>query len=332
MKQRPIVLHLIDDTTPGGVTALLDYICSSTELARSARHMMQVVPKNTASVAQRADVIVSHLAINWRSLPGLIACRARHAATPMIHVEHSYTEASTALNVPVKLRFFTLLRTAYALFDHVVSVSPQQAGWMRRRKLVNENALRVITPVVPLAPFRGLPVPDHPVRVIGAVGRLHRQKGFDVLITAFRALRDTDCALRICGTGPEEASLRTLAQGDRRISFDGFAEQTTEFLSGVDAVALPSRWEAFGLVALEARAAGRAVLASDIDGLPSSAGPSAVLVSHSTPQAWTQALSDLIGTRGAATDPTRADGAEEAFITAWTDLVKACGPQQNRAA
>ena len=44
------------------------------------------------------------------------------------------------------------------------------------------------------------------------------------------------------------------------------------FLSGVDLVAIPSRWEAFGLVGTEARAAGRPLIAADVDGLRDQAG------------------------------------------------------------
>jgi glycosyltransferase involved in cell wall biosynthesis len=45
-------------------------------------------------------------------------------------------------------------------------------------------------------------------------------------------------------------------------------EDVAGFLAGVDVVAVPSRWEAYGMVANEAREAGRPVLVAPVDGLP----------------------------------------------------------------
>lgn len=332
MTSRPLVLHLVDDTTPGGVTRVLDFLCTNADLARTARHVVQVVPKNASLPNLQADVIVSHLAISWRFLPALISFRARHAGTPIVHVEHSYTEASTALNVPIKARFFALLRTAYALFNQVVAVSPEQADWMTRRKLVSDAALWVIPSAVSLARFRRLDAPKGQVRVFAAIGRLHPQKGFDTVIKAFKEVRGADLELRICGSGPEEAHLRALAAGDARISFCGFADDPGTFLSGADAVVVPSRWEAYGLVALEARAAGRTVLASHVDGLPSSAGETAHLVEAQTPKGWQQAISRVAGKDCSPSDPHRAATAERDFVSRWQDLLETCLQTTRKAA
>ena len=154
-----------------------------------------------------------------------------------------------------RARFFTLLRSAYALFDTVVAVSAPQADWIARQGLVGAGALRVIPPVADLSRFRALAAPQGRARVIGAIGRLHTQKGFDLLIEAFRDLPGQDIALHIHGTGLQEATLRALAAGDSRIHFFGHGDAPDRIMQAVDIVAMPSRWEAFGLVVLEARAA-----------------------------------------------------------------------------
>lgn len=326
-QQRPRVLHLVDDATPGGVTRVLDQIRSSLDMARDARHEVITVQRNKGLPNLRADVIVSHLSISWRSLPALISFRARHASTPLIHVEHSYTHAFTALNVPMKLRFFALLRTAYALFDKVVAVSQPQAAWLERRGLVRPDMLHVITPVVDLRGFRALPAPAGPLRRIGAIGRLHSQKGFDILIDAFRLLEDPQASLHIHGTGAQEEALKARAAGDTRIVFHGHSDDPEAVMAGLDVIAIPSRWEAFGLVALEARAAGRSILTSGVDGLSESAGRTARVVADPCADSWAAALQHHLSRAPLTTDPTRAATAEADFTAAWAALIAELAPQ-----
>ncbi|GGG65022.1 hypothetical protein GCM10011415_09710 [Salipiger pallidus] len=315
---RPHIIHLYDDSTPGGVTRVLEHMRFSASMTSWARHSLQAVSRNGAMPQLKADMIVSHLALSWRRLPALVSFRARHAGTPIIHVEHSYTEAFCALNVPHKLRFFTMLRTSLALFDKVVAVSAAQAGWLAGRKLVREERLTVIEPMVNLSAFRAIRAPAGRPRVIGGIGRMHAQKGFDVLIDAFRQLDDPDLRLHLYGRGPEEAALRALAAGDDRIRFMGFADPALA-MREVDLVAMPSRWEAFGLVALEARAAGRPVVCADTDGLRSSAGPDAVRVATLDAGDWARALR-----RATEAEPLaqgRLGDVESHFPRAWSDLL-----------
>lgn len=321
MSARPHVLHLVDDATPGGVTRVLAHIQSCPLMAKAGRHSVRVISRTGALPKCDADMIVSHLSLNWRRMPALIGFRARHATTPLIHVEHSYTAMFTAINVRSKLRFFTMLRTAYALFDTVVAVSDAQAKWLAERRLVSSQSLRVIAPVVDLAGFRALPAPQGTPKVIGAIGRLHRQKGFDVLIKAFRALPNPDLSLHIHGTGPEEDALKALAGDDPRIRFFGHAQRSEDVMKTVDIVAMPSRWEAFGLVALEARAAARPLICAPSDGLSMSAGPSAHYVKGLGVTAWSAALLDMVQNAAPLSEADRVSTCEAEFAASWQDLI-----------
>ncbi len=107
--------------------------------------------------------------------------------------------------------------------------------------------------------------------VIGALGRLHEVKGFDLLLRAVARLRDrgVDFRLRLAGDGPELQNLRALRAElnlSDRVEFCGWLSDTAGFLSGLDLFVVPSRHEAFGLVLVEAMAAGVPVVASDIKG------------------------------------------------------------------
>ncbi len=79
---RPRVLHLVDDTTAGGVMRVLDHITTAPELAKDADHRLRSISrKRWLPERIQADVIVSNLAISWRALPLLIGMRLMHPKT-----------------------------------------------------------------------------------------------------------------------------------------------------------------------------------------------------------------------------------------------------------
>ena len=323
MTRRPVVLHLVDDTTAGGVMRVVDFLMTADQLQAQARHVTrQVVRGRIRPERLRADLIVSHLTLNWRGLPGLAALRAANPRTPMIHVEHSYTAGFVTHNVTRPRRFFAMLRLGFALFDRVVAVSKAQAEWILAQALCGADNLWAIPSCVDLSRFRAVPDRNGPVRVFGAIGRLDPQKGFDTLITAFRTLPQPDIALHIFGQGDEEPSLRRLAAGDPRIRFRGFTTAPTEAFAQVDAVVMPSRWEAYGLVAIEALSAGRPVICSDVDGLNDHAAHGGTVAALRTAPEITAALNAFIGTRTEALSQDRPAGRlEDAFIASWHSLI-----------
>ncbi|MFY0634938.1 MAG: glycosyltransferase [Vannielia sp.] len=321
---RPRVLHLVDDATAGGVMRVLDYLVNAPELAAQAEHALRHVTRGSLRLGHLpADMIVSHLAVSWRTLPMLALLRLLNPRARLVHVEHSYTEGFVAHCVSRKRRFALLLRTAYRLFDRVVAVSAAQGAWLTRSRAVAPAHLAVIPSCVDLTDFRSLPAPSGPVRTIGAIGRLDPQKGFDTLIAAFRAVERPDLALHIYGEGPEEGRLRALAEGDPRITFKGFAPHPRDAFAAVDAVAMPSRWEAYGLVAIEARAAGRALLIHEVDGLTDHQPLGVHTAGDCSASAWT-ALIETLATEVAPphrAEPTPVHHLEERFLKAWNALV-----------
>ena len=118
------------------------------------------------------------------------------------------------------------------------------------------------------APARAVPV--GPPR-IGSIGRLHRNKGYDILLDAAALLRDrgVDFSLTLAGDGPERAALErqvaTLNLADR-VAFPGWVAQSADALNAMDLFVLSSRVEPFGLVVIEAMAAGVPIVSTDIGG------------------------------------------------------------------
>ncbi|HEU4396026.1 MAG TPA: glycosyltransferase [Planctomycetota bacterium] len=127
------------------------------------------------------------------------------------------------------------------------------------------------------------------------LARLSPQKGLDVLVEAARRLRGAvpDARVAIVGRGPDGAALRdrVRARGlQGRVLFAGFLPDPGPAYDAADCVVLPSRWEGFGLAALEARAAGKRVVVSAAGGLPEAAGADGVVV----PVGDATALADAI--------------------------------------
>ncbi len=94
-----------------------------------------------------------------------------------------------------------------------------------------------------------------------AVGRLGRMKGFDLLIDAFVAADVPGVVLEIVGDGPERTALqeqiaRVGLTGRIRLAGQATAEVVASRMAAATAVVVPSRSEAFGIVALEAWRAG----------------------------------------------------------------------------
>ncbi len=127
--------------------------------------------------------------------------------------------------------------------------------------------------VANFAHLNARPVKLRPGRppVIGAMGRLHEVKRFDLLVDAAARLRDagTEFTLRIAGDGPERAALEAQVASlnlTDRVEFSGWIGDTQAFLSELDLFVVSSRYESFGLVLVEAMAAGVPVASADIDG------------------------------------------------------------------
>jgi glycogen(starch) synthase len=110
-------------------------------------------------------------------------------------------------------------------------------------------------------------------KIIFFIGRLVREKGVQVLLEALPLIRNRFPAVRavIAGQGPYFEELHRLALNlglDGHVVFAGFIDEATrnQLYAHADVAVFPSLYEPFGLVVLEAMAAGTPVVASDTGG------------------------------------------------------------------
>jgi len=136
------------------------------------------------------------------------------------------------------------------------------------------------------------------------VGKLERVKGPDLFLSALEILESEGMRfdVGIAGAGSLEAELRIAADRLKRqkVTFCGSVgqEAVRRLYQGADIVVVPSRYEAFGMVVLEAMAAGRPLVATSVGGIPEivTAPRNAILVAP-------EAASIAAGIRRLASDP-----------------------------
>ena len=216
-----------------------------------------------------------------------------HAARIRIESEGSIATSADCVIVSTELEG-EQLRRLYGLTPSHTRVIP--CG-------VDLDAFTPATPATRAAARRTLDLDETPTLLF--VGRLDPIKGIDLLLESVSLLR-TPARLLVVGGDPsgdpevERLRARAAELGIAgRVRFPGAVPQShlPAYYHAVDAVVVSSRYESFGLVAVEALACGVPVVASAAGGLPSIVreGVNGLLVPWRTPQAFAERIDLLLG-------------------------------------
>lgn len=207
-------------------------------------------------------------------------------------------------------RFMRLLaRLLYPRADAIVAVSKGVADDLRDHIGISPTQIQVIGNPVLTERIRllaqaevhdpWLNAPSTPL--ILAVGRLTRQKGFDVLLHAFANLRQhRRCRLMILGEGELREQLLELASSlgvAQHVRMPGYAANPFPYIAGARVFALSSRWEGLPNVLIQAMALGTTVVATDCVSGPSEildGGRLGTLVPVDDPAAMYKALEEAL--------------------------------------
>jgi glycosyltransferase involved in cell wall biosynthesis len=320
---RPLPLRLVaymDSVEIGGAEISLGHLLTEldpaievTVLGVDGAVVAQIAERRAGSSAMTVPPVTS----KWDLRPLLEHLRVVRSLDPdLVHVnlqspwEGQYGILAGLLNrVPV-----------VAVEQIVFGEQPRRQRVLRRALCsrmgahiaVGERAAREVEEMIGLAQgsvetiYNGVPdLPVTPVArpvegpIVGAVGRLVHQKGFDLLLRALASLPiDATCVL--VGDGPEKGNLQQLANslGMRdRLIFTGWTERVRDQLASFDVVALPSRFEGFPLVAVEAMLARRPLVVTRVQSLPEAVldGITGLVVPPEDVGALAEALSGLLG-------------------------------------
>ncbi|MDP2769405.1 MAG: glycosyltransferase [Giesbergeria sp.] len=193
----------------------------------------------------RPDVAHAHLSDGSKALGGLRDLRGKVLRVATLHIRYKPQQ--------------------HAHLDALVAIAPWQMGAIA-------PPLRAHTAQIDnwTLPYR--PAPDARQRlraehgiapdawVFGSMGRMERSKGFDLLVDAFERAAIPGAHLVLVGQGAELEALR-----QRKVPgviLPGFCEQPQDWMAAFDGFISAAREESFGLVFLEAMAAGLPVIAT----------------------------------------------------------------------
>lgn len=173
------------------------------------------------------------------------------------------------------LPFHLVERVGLASHRNLVAVSEDLAAQLQSRN--RKARVQVIENALPEEAFV---VRSRPRCDILFLGRLEiTQKGVDLLVEGFASIADrTDRMLVIAGSGPDEHKIRELVEARGiadRVKFLGHIplDERFDLLASAEVVAMPSRYETFGMVAAESLAVETVVVAFDIPCLRSVVSP-----------------------------------------------------------
>lgn len=153
--------------------------------------------------------------------------------------------------------------------DTIINVSNNEQENALRYGLPKEKLHRVYSGIESeKGAIEGTPPFDTSKLNLLFVGRLDPQKGADLLIRAMEAVSREDIHLTVIGAGVTDGGVECRQKDN--ITFLGWVDHKdlARYYACCDAVVMPSRWEAFGLVALEAMKYGKPVIASPVGALP----------------------------------------------------------------
>ncbi|MDP3963093.1 MAG: glycosyltransferase [bacterium] len=211
-------------------------------------------------------------------------------------------------------RHFFIDRVLAPLTTRIIAVSESVKKSLVRHG-ISESRISIIINGLDLKPYRLFDRKEARARLGFAndefiflfAGRFTRQKGLDVLLEAFSKLEKG--RLILVGDGEERSHLEALAKElgiAPRVAFTGFMPHAASALAAADCFVLPSRWEGLPIALLEAFAAGRAVVASDLPNMREVAehGKNALLVPPENAEALAEAMCRIM------TDPVFRGGME----------------------
>lgn len=231
---------------------------------------------------QWADLFVQS-GISLKSLPLALAVRK-----PVVFIHHNMLPI-TADSIGARM----ILKRWAARLGHNIAVSRAVAA-----DLPNKKTSVIYNLFSPSFIDNGASRDQHTLLF---VGRLVSVKGADVAFKALSILPGK-YKLILCGDGPDREFLEKLAgelQLSDRVEFKGWVtpQELNKIAQRAVLQIIPSRYEPFGIVALEAIASGCSVVASKTGGLPEAVGPCGILVEPDNPGALADGIIEAIGKR-----------------------------------
>ncbi len=215
---------------------------------------------------------------------------------PVIHTVHQIVDRQP-------FRRSILARVAARLTTQMVAVSAAAKSASEASFKLAPDHIDIVENGLDLAPYLALPIGSSAATgpLIGTIGRLAEVKNQQLLLRACALLRKENkrLSVRLIGDGELRQELESLAAElglADGAEFRGYRQDVPGELAPLDLFVLSSRSEGMPLVIIEAMAAGKAIVATRVGGLPNMIedGVTGILVAPGDPDALANALKELI--------------------------------------
>ena len=233
---------------------------------------------------EEADVVHAHDYAHFTTDAAALACRL--AKKPLVVTVHGILPATRPTRAMLNLYDRFVGRFSLGTAETIIAVSKTQASDLLRRGVIpryDEDKIKIIpngidfndiTPAASRSLFRQRYSIDENDKLVLAVGRLIKRKGFSRLIEIAQFLLQKEKSLKIAIVGPDggyQAKLQEMTRSfglDNSILFTGAVPDSTLMHAYTDAdlVVVPSEYEGLPTTLLEALAYGKPVVATNVGG------------------------------------------------------------------
>lgn len=252
---------------------------------RSIEKYLEIVMKEF-----QPDIVHLNACVGWHALIFLLFQKKFPIPRVVtIHAPFFYGNASNPLLEQISLCADQICCVSNWVLNETIKLIPSSKGKMR----CIHNGLSM--PELPSSPLCFSP----PTFIL--IGRLTLEKGFDMAIRAFALLKEKTAKLLIVGDGEERKFMEELVETlglQSSVHFTGVLtkDEIPSWINQATIVLVPSYFESFGLVALEAMQMGRPVIASAVGGLQEIIvhGETGLLVPPRDPEALALAMEELL--------------------------------------
>ncbi len=259
-------IHLLAD--PDRLGEMLSNVPANSHWYKSSRAAHKIIP-TSRYVADTLREIQPDVVYLHSTFPGIYGrlgrCAKNEWAT--VYCPHGWA-FSQSVSLPKRIAYAAAERMLASRADAIVSVSRHEEREAVRNG-VRHAQHRVIRHGVPANGKTVTPAIVHDEDRLNLlfIGRFDRQKGLDLLLDAWSDPPLRNVHLWIIGDATLGSPIKIPSLPNVHALGWIKHEEIDSYIQSFDAIIVPSRWEALGLVALEAMRNGRAVIASRIGGL-----------------------------------------------------------------
>jgi glycosyltransferase involved in cell wall biosynthesis len=255
-----------------------------------------------ARLLAREQIDVVHAHMPRASVPGSILARLARVPVVIGHEHGSLLDGKT-------MRPFLDRNIVGRLSTVILAVSEWDRLQLIERERLRPDLIQVFPNAIPPPPAGAAVVPrevelPRGTTLIGSVGRLYEEKGYDCLIRAVALLKARGLSVRcvIAGIGPEEQQLLKMIAKlgvAEEVRMLGHRQDVPDIVRALDVAVLPSRREGSPLALIEYMALGAPIVATAVGGVPEliTDGEHGLLVPPRDPEALAGAIERLLDDR-----------------------------------